>query len=239
MKLTKILTIKAQLVCVSGLHIGASDTEMHIGGIDNTVIRNPLTNVPYIPGSSLKGKIRSLLEWRSGAVREKPLSWKDYENSKRKDVLAILQLFGVGGDNQLTNDKASLIGPSRLSFWDCELNAEWKKLWEQKREEDENFSFIEAKSENTINRITGVADYPRFTERVVAGARFDFRLSMKVLEGEEEGLLRMILSGLRLLEADSLGGSGSRGYGKVKFENLTIDGEDKQAAFEAIDPFAV
>ena len=62
---------------------------------------------------------------------------------------------------------------------------------------------------------------------------------MKVLEGEEDGLLRMLLSGLRLLEADSLGGSGSRGYGKVKFENLTIDGEDKQAAFEAIDPFAV
>ena len=68
MKLTKILTIKAELHCVSGLHIGAGDTEMHIGGIDNTVIRDPLTQLPYIPGSSLKGKIRSLLEWRTGAV---------------------------------------------------------------------------------------------------------------------------------------------------------------------------
>lgn len=127
MKLTKILTIKAQLVCVSGLHIGAGDTEMHIGGIDNTVIRNPLTNVPYIPGSSLKGKIRSLLEWRSGAVREKPLSWADYQNGERRDVLSILQLFGVGGGDQLTNEEALVLGPSRLSFWDCELNEAWRK----------------------------------------------------------------------------------------------------------------
>lgn len=234
MKLTKILTIKAQLVCVSGLHIGAGDTEMHIGGIDNTVIRNPLTNVPYIPGSSLKGKIRSLLEWRSGAVREKPLSWKDYENGERKDVLAILQLFGAGAGDQLTSEEAYVLGPSRLSFWDCELNEAWRKGID-----DANCLTTEAKSENSINRISGKAENPRYTERVIAGARFDFRLSMKVLEGEEDGLLRMLLSGLRLLEADSLGGSGSRGYGKVKFENLTIDGEDKQAAFEAIDPFAV
>lgn len=232
MKLTKILTIKAQLVCVSGLHIGAGDTEMHIGGVDNTVIRNPLTNVPYIPGSSLKGKIRSLLEWRSGAVRENPLSWKDYKNGECKDVLAILQLFGVGAGDQLTNEKAHhVLGPTRVSFWDCELNEAWRK-------DEANYLTTEAKSENSINRISGKAE-PRYTERVIAGARFDFRLSMKVLEDEEDGLLRMLLSGLRLLEADSLGGSGSRGYGKVKFENLTIDGEDKQAAFEAIDPFAV
>lgn len=234
MKLTKILTINAQLVCVSGLHIGAGDTEMHIGGIDNTVIRNPLTNVPYIPGSSLKGKIRSLLEWRSGAVREKPLSWADYQNGERRDVLSILQLFGVGGGDKLTNEEALVLGPSRLSFWDCELNEAWRKSID-----DANLLTTEAKSENSINRISGKAENPRYTERVIAGARFDFRLSMKVLERDEEGLLRTILSGLRLLEADSLGGSGSRGYGKVKFENLTIDGEDKQAAFEAIDPFAV
>lgn len=219
---------------MSGLHIGAGDTEMHIGGIDNTVIRNPLTNVPYIPGSSLKGKIRSLLEWRSGAVREKPLSWADYQNGERRDVLSILQLFGVGGGDQLTNEEALVLGPSRLSFWDCELNEAWRKSID-----DANLLTTEAKSENSINRISGKAENPRYTERVIAGARFDFRLSMKVLERDEEGLLRTILSGLRLLEADSLGGSGSRGYGKVKFENLTIDGEDKQAAFEAIDPFAV
>lgn len=182
----------------------------------------------------LKEKIRSLLEWRSGAVREKPLSWADYQNGERRDVLSILQLFGVGGGDQLTNEEALVLGPSRLSFWDCELNEAWRKSID-----DANLLTTEAKSENSINRISGKAENPRYTERVIAGARFDFRLSMKVLERDEEGLLRTILSGLRLLEADSLGGSGSRGYGKVKFENLTIDGEDKQAAFEAIDPFAV
>ena len=88
MKLTKILTIRANLRCLSGLHIGGGDTEMHIGGIDNAVVRNPLTGRPYIPGSSLKGKIRSLLEWRTGAVKPEPLSYRDYQHSNgNTDVL--------------------------------------------------------------------------------------------------------------------------------------------------------
>ncbi len=234
MKLEKILTIKAQLVCVSGLHIGAGDTEMHIGGIDNTVIRNPLTNHPYIPGSSLKGKMRSLLEWRTGAVQAKPLSWSDYEaNSKREDILAILQLFGAGGADKITDEDARTVGPTRLSFWDCELNEKWLK-----DVDDANLLTTEAKSENSINRISGVADNPRFTERVIAGATFDFRLSLKVLEGEEEKFLKTVFAGMKLLEKDSLGGSGSRGYGKVRFENVTVDSASRQEEFEKTDPFA-
>lgn len=233
MKLTKILTIKAQLVCVSGLHIGSGDAEMHIGGIDNRVIRNPLTNKPYLPGSSLKGKIRSLLEWRSGAVQAKPLSWSDYKsNQQRQDILAILQLFGVGGSDNLDNEESRKLGPTRLSFWDCELNEDWVRTVE-----DADLLLTEAKSENSIDRISGKAGNPRYTERVIAGARFDFRLSLKVLDDEEDSLLRTVFAGLRLLEVDNLGGSGSRGYGKVKFEKLTVDGVDKQKEFEAIDPF--
>lgn len=231
MKLTKILTIKAQLVCVSGLHIGAGDTELHIGGIDNRVICNPLTNRPYLPGSSLKGKIRSLLEWRSGAVQAKPLSWSDYENNQRPDILAILQLFGVGGSDNLNDEESRKLGPTRLSFWDCELNEDWVRTVEEA-----DLLLTEAKSENSINRISCEAD-PRYIERVVAGARFDFRLSLKVIDDEEASLLRTVFTGLRLLEVDSLGGSGSRGYGKVKFEKLTVDGVDKQKEFEAVDPF--
>ena len=232
MKLTKILTIKAQLVCVSGLHIGSGDTEMHIGGIDNRVIRNPLTNKPYLPGSSLKGKIRSLLEWRTGAVQAKPLSWSDYENNQRPDILAILQLFGVGGSDNLNNNQSRILGPTRLSFWDCELNEDWVRTVEEA-----DLLLTEAKSENSLDRISGKAENPRYTERVIAGARFDFRLSLKVLDGEEDSLLRTVFAGLRLLEVDSLGGSGSRGYGKVKFEKLTVDGVDKQKEFETVDPF--
>lgn len=233
MRLTKILTIKAELHCVSGLHIGAGDTEMHIGGIDNTVIRDPLTQLPYIPGSSLKGKIRSLLEWRTGAVKSKPLSWADYKESESsKEILQILQLFGTGGSDKLDEEKAKQLGPTRLSFWDCPLNPEWVA-----KMDEANLLTTEAKSENTINRIKGTADNPRFTERVVAGAVFDFRLSLKVLDDEDESLLKTVFSGMKLLEVDSLGGSGSRGYGKVKFDKVTVDGVDRQAKFDETDPF--
>ena len=101
-----------------------------------------------------------------------------------------------------------------------------------------NLLTTEAKSENSINRISGTADNPRFTERVIAGAVFDFRLSLKVLDGEEESLLKTVFAGMHLLEVDSLGGSGSRGYGKVKFEKLTVNDADRQADFDKVDPFA-
>lgn len=233
MKLEKILTIKAQLVCVSGLHIGAGDTEMHIGGIDDTVIRNPLTNLPYIPGSSLKGKIRSLLEWRSGAVQSGPLGWADYQkNINNKEILTILQLFGTGADSDLKGEQARVVGPTRLSFWDCELNKEWLK-----EVDNRDLPVTEVKSENTIDRISSIAN-PRFPERVIAGATFDFRLSLKVLDGEEEKFIKTVFAGMKLLERDSLGGSGSRGYGKVRFENVTVDSTNRQEEFDKTDPFA-
>lgn len=235
-KLTAITTIEATLELVTGLRIGAGDSEMHIGGVDNTVIKNPHTQSPYIPGSSLKGKMRSLLEWRSGAVKEGPLDKKalDAADVKLKpEVKRILQLFGVGGGD-LKDDQALAceIGPTRISFWDCNLNQTWEK---QIRED--NFALTEVKSENSINRISGVALNPRQTERVPAGAQFDFRLSIKQLEGDGEELLNTVLQGLKLLELDSVGGSGSRGYGKVKFVHLKIDGADGQARFDSAQPF--
>lgn len=233
MKLNQILTIKATLRCASGLHIGGGDAEMHIGGIDNAVVRNPLTQRPYIPGSSIKGKIRSLLEWRSGAVRSAPLGWSDFINAgESESVLMILKLFGVAGSDQLTNEQAARIGPARLSFWDCEMSDGWMKMLAES-----NQLPTEAKSENSIDRISGKALNPRYTERVVAGTAFDFRLSLKVLDCDGEDMRKTVLAGLRLLKFDSLGGSGSRGYGKVKFENVTIDGKDCQAEFDQIDPF--
>lgn len=227
MKLTKILTIRANLRCLSGLHIGGGDTEMHIGGIDNAVVRNPLTGRPYIPGSSLKGKIRSLLEWRTGAVKPEPLSYRDYQHSNgNTDVLTLLKLFGTGGSDKLTDAESYELGPTRLSFWDCDLKDEWIS-----RVEEANELPTEAKSENAIDRISGVARNPRYTERVIAGALFDFRLTVKVIDDEEKTLLPTVLAGLKLLELDSLGGSGSRGYGKIALEGLTIDGQDRQAEF--------
>ncbi len=230
MQLTKVHVLHAELVCRSGVHIGASDSEMHIGGIDNAVVKNPLTQEPYIPGSSIKGKVRSLLEWRSGFVSNGPLNWQDYVNSHSDKVLAILKLFGVGGQ-VLTDAQAKEIGPTRLSFWDCSLLPEW--ISSVRTSEG---SYTEVKTENSIDRIAGTAKNPRQTERVPADARFDFKVTVKVLD--DENLLDTLLAGLKLLELDGIGGSVSRGYGKVKFEKLSLDGNDISADFDQIDPFA-
>ena len=233
MQLKTIHTLKATLVLQTGLHIGAGDSEMHIGGTDNPVIKHPHTKVPYIPGSSLKGKIRSLLEWRSGMVQEKPLGiadWKQAKDGQKSLVLAILRLFGVSGGDQLDVETAKHIGPTRLAFWDCSLQPSWVD------EVGESQMLTEVKSENVINRITGTAQHPRQTERVPAGARFDFRLSLKSLDQDDPHLLQTVLAGLRLLECDSLGGGGSRGNGKVVFEDLTLDGKPSELP---TDPFTL
>jgi CRISPR-associated protein Csm3 len=234
--LVKIQKLEACLELQSGLRIGASEGEIRIGGVDNQVIRHPHTDHPYIPGSSLKGKVRSLLEWLSGAVRPEPLSYRDIDDGKAPLARPILQLFGVGGGEKLNEEQARQLGPSRLAFWDAPLNKTWTD-----RVKSENQLLVEVKTENRIDRIQGVARDPRSTERVPAGAEFDFAVSIKVLSDdahEGEDLRNVLYRGLRLLELDSLGGSGSRGYGKVKFRNLTLDGADIQSKFAAIDPFA-
>jgi len=233
MQLTKIKQLTGTLILKTGLHIGAGDTEMRIGGTDNPVVKNPLDGQPYIPGSSLKGKIRSMLEWQLGlvsAANGKPFSFQHLSNQDTPSARDLLRLFGgaPGGD---VENLVREIGPTRLAFWDCALNADWLKKVQAR-----NLLTTEAKSENSINRIAGVADNPRFTERVIAGAEFDFRLSLKVIDGED--LLALLLRGLKLLEADSLGGSGSRGYGKVALAGLALDGQSIQADFDAIEPFA-
>lgn len=235
-QLTKITTITATLTLVTGLRIGAGDSEMHIGGVDNTVIKHPLTGAPYVPGSSLKGKMRSLLEWRSGAVQEKPLGAKDFKaakGSQQAEIKHVLQLFGIGGgDVQDNKELVADLGPTRLAFWDCPLEASWEQ-----EVRDNNQLLTEVKSENVINRISGVAEHPRNTERVPAGAKFDFRLSFKQLAGDDPTLLETVLQGLKLIELDSLGGSGSRGYGKVRFAGLAIDGTDEAERFAGVNPF--
>jgi CRISPR-associated protein Csm3 len=238
-QLTNIHRIKGTIELLTGLHIGAGNEEVHIGGIDNAVIKHPHTGQPYIPGSSLKGKMRSLLEWRAGVVgiaKGKPVSvdmleHNDLSATQKQQAEIIIRLFGMAGDTQ-NDKKAAEIGITRLSFWDCALNADWEK-----KVTDNNWLYTEAKSENTIDRITGVTTIGglRQTERVPAGASFDFNLSLKVLS-DSENYLDTVLAGLKLLEQDSIGGSGSRGYGKIKFK---LEDGELQARLESIDPFKV
>jgi CRISPR-associated protein Csm3 len=125
----------------------------------------------------------------------------------------------------------------RQPFW--RGGAALQPDWVDRIEGDDKL-LVEVKTENRIDRIKGVAEHPRQTERVPSGARFDFRLSIKQLDIDGDGLelRRTLLAGLRLLELDSLGGSGSRGYGKVKFSGMRWGDADIQAEFDAIDPFA-
>ena len=234
MQLTQIKQLTGILFLRTGLHIGAGDTEMRIGGTDNAVAKNPLDGQPYIPGSSLKGKIRSLLEWQLGVVMATdghPYSFKHYKDAPAEQGKQLLKLFGGAPDKDCEGIVKD-IGPTRVAFWDCSINADWLR-----KAQARNILSTEAKSENSIDRIRGVAENPRYTERVIAGAEFDFRLSLKVIDGED--LLALLLRGLKLLESDSLGGSGSRGYGKVALANLMLDGDSIQARFDAIQPFAV
>lgn len=233
MQLVSIKELNGIIVLRSGLHIGAGDTDMHIGGTDNPIIKHPHSLEPYIPGSSLKGKIRSLLEMKSGLMDitgGKPVQATDLKkcktDSQKKECENILKIFGTSGADA---DENTELGPTRVSFSDCSLTTEWRSKSRQER-----LSLVEVKSENSINRIKGTAESPRFTERVPAGAKFEFTVSLKML-GQENALLDYLLEGLKLLEMDALGGSGSRGYGRIRFE---FTDEDIKKQFDAIDPFA-
>lgn len=221
MKLEQIVTLEGELEVVTGLHIGAGSAGMKIGGIDSPVVKHPITELPYIPGSSIKGKLRSLLEWQAGAVvasRGGPVSWEQAREAEDPTMARrVVKLFGTSGDAKLDMEEALALGPTRLAFWDCQLSQAWLEEinWAEQRQ-----SLTEEKSENSIDRIKGVALNPRFIERVPAGARFDFRLTLKQLSGDEDALLALVLRGFQLLELDGLGGSGSRGYGKVRFTRL-------------------
>lgn len=219
-KLTGISQITATLRVETGLHIGAGDLEMRIGGVDNPVVKHPVSDQPYVPGSSLKGKMRAMLEWRTGAIRDgKPLG---LGQRAEPGVEPILTLFGIAG-----GEAAADIGPTRLSVADAMLTDDLAGA-------GRNEPLTEVKSENSIDRVTGVARNPRQTERVASGTTFKFRATLRRFEGDAD-LLDLLLDGMRLIEMDALGGSGSRGYGKVRFLDVTVDDVRRELPS---DPFA-
>ena len=215
MKLEKIVKISGNILVKTGLHIGAGNDNIHIGGVDNAVVKDPVTKKPYIPGSSLKGKVRTLLEWATNRVSE---DGKPY-NDKNGYYDPIVRIFGNGKAE--SNNSA---GPTRASFSDCFLDED--KL--DKRLEE--IGYTEIKTEVMIDRIKGTASGtgPRSTERVPAGAKFKFEITYKVFDQQDEENLELLLLGMRLLENDALGGSTSRGYGRICFEDVSIDGDKEK-----------
>ena len=190
---------------VTGTHIGGSSAFSAIGAVDSPVIRDAGTNLPMIPGSSLKGKLRTLL-----AKQYNPVPVKDPAD----DDAAIIRLFGT---SKKIDGK---IPRGRLIFSDMVLsNAE--ELYARGVN-----SITEIKFENSINRLTAVAN-PRQIERVIRGSRFEIDIIYEVnpSDGEEDIVkdFQVLSQGIRLLTYDYIGGNGSRGYGKVKFMDLQAD----------------
>lgn len=204
-KLIKKIEISGVLTLETGLHIGGTNSSMSIGGIDKAVIRNPLNNQPYIPGSSLKGKMRSLLEistgnigGRSGGVVQNGPS----SNTGTTTAPLAADLFG-----NAVNDGQK---PSRLIVRDLSLINDEELLAKTE------IPYTEGKTEVVIDRITSAA-MPRQNERVPAGAKFRLNLVVNIWEQDqnEKALLDMLFAALQLLSDDYLGGHGSRGYGQV------------------------
>lgn len=204
-------TIKAK----TGLHIGGSEGAITIGGVDNTVIRDPLSGRPYIPGSSLKGKMRSLTE-KSDGLEARQRIGRDVKihvctAKDDYDDCDVCNIYGVPAENY------SL--PTRLIVRDVPMTDKSAKELEDLQTD---LPYTEVKTEVAIDRITSAA-VPRQLERVPAGAEFgEFELVFSLYETDDAKRFKKVVSGMSLVEDDYLGGSGTRGSGKIAFETIAV-----------------
>ena len=228
LKLVGKLILEGELECRTGLHIGAGKGSLEIGGADNPVVKDSF-GLPYIPGSSLRGRLRSLLEQSLGLAvptelvylsRRKGQEVRIHQSDRPDDEICLLFGRNPGRVDRVSGDpvETTVASPARLTVYDAPLIAE--SITPQMRENLDD-ELTEVKSENAIDRITSQAN-PRTLERVPAGARFKTRFVIDVLCDEDAPLLLRVLEGLRLLEDDSLGGGGSRGSGRVSFSGLRL-----------------
>lgn len=228
LKLLGKLIFWGDLHCETGLHIGAGKGSLEIGGADNPVVKDAF-GLPYIPGSSLRGRLRSLLESALGLTAPSELVYlskrrgqevRIHQSDRPDDEVCLLFGRNPGRMERVEGEaiEARSSSPARLSVYDAPLDAE--SITAQMRENLDD-EITEVKSENAIDRITSQAN-PRTLERVPAGARFKVRMVLDVLCEEDKALVARLIGALRLLEDDALGGGGSRGSGRVRFANLTV-----------------
>ncbi len=211
MKLEKICKYEGTIKLVTGLAIKGASNELNIGGADSEVVKNPLTGEPYIPGSSLKGKMRSQLEKIYGMKNAKGFGDKSKPCGCGDEKCLVCTLFGA----HMNPNAAS--APTRIIVRDCELTDESRR-----RIRDmpvERGGYLELKAENLIKRDKGTAEAPRFMERVPAGLEFRLEILVQIFDKDQEKELKgTVEKALEMVELSYLGGSGSRGYGQVKFE---------------------
>ncbi len=212
----KIL-IHCKLVVCTGMHIGDSSAFSAIGAVDSQVVRDPLTGLPIVPGSSLKGKLRTLLARSiSGDIQHMP---------KHDDDERIKRIFG----------SSSPVQAARMQFADCFVsNADAMR----------RIGITEVKAENGINRATSVAN-PRFIERVTRGTAFDVNIVYDIADKNQVVEdLSMLAKGMKLLQLDYLGGHGTRGSGRVSLRDFTItpfeaelDIQELKALFQEVEEY--
>jgi len=212
-QLHKKIFIKGEIKLLTGTHIGGTNSAMGIGGPDSTVVRNPIDNKPYIPGSSLKGKMRAMIEIADGTIGKSKM--KDVKNVSCQDISKpSAKLFG----NAPTNSDVDKNGikfkqrPSKLIVRDGKI------LSDDSDFVNTDLPYTESKTEVVIDRITAKAT-PRQIERVPAGAIFNLDLVLNVFDEDNQNeQLNTLFRALKLVQEDYIGGSGSRGYGQVEFK---------------------
>ena len=196
------IQITGVLETKTGMHIGGSSAFSAIGAVDSPVIKDVRNGKPMVPGSSLKGKIRTLLAKKYNEAVVNP----------DNDAECIRRVFGSA-----KKDKDNKVHASKIIVSDMFL------LNEDEIRNRGIESFTEVKFENSINRTTAVAN-PRQIERAIKGLQFGIDMIYEVENGKEDEVIddiKLLAEGMKMLEYDYLGGSGSRGYGKVQFFDMT------------------
>jgi CRISPR-associated protein Csm3 len=246
MYLDKHERLEGSIHCLSGVRIGGNSNVIEIGAIDNPIIRNPITNVPYLPGSSIKGKMRSLLELglRAGAPSGLSLKLPDMRPAADREGkplvptvinpcscgrCVVCKLFGSG-------DARRTFEPTRLLFRDCPLTETSLRTLEEAAGSSGVF-YAEIKPGIRMNRATNTVARGAFFnfERVPEGIDFSFELVLRLYRASDGTPMldddkaradyrRVIAYGLRLIEKEGIGGKISAGYGKVRFDNMQWDG---------------
>lgn len=228
--------LQGTIRAVTGLHIGGNSDDLEIGGIDNPVIRNAFNRQPYIPGSSLRGKMRGLLDRHfNNALNTSVGTGVQVHQCKTPDeynACPVCQVFGIAPTEEKLKSRKM---PTRLIVRDTFLTDESLDILDKA---DTDTDFTEIKFEVAIDRITSAAT-PRQQERVPAGTTFR---PFQIIHGfytkdqddlntqltNEIQLFDTVLKGMELLGDDYLGGSGSRGAGQIVFEDLELTFKSRQ-----------
>jgi len=213
--------IKSTIEVKTGMRIGGSTGGLKIGGLDLNVITDPFGK-PYIPGSSLKGKMRTLIERKEGVIFNKlDRDRKPYKHECEDDAsyrrCPICKVWGLMAGTQFSS-------PTLTRIIVCDAYLDESSITREMKDNLE-LEWTEVKFETAINRLTGTALHGslRQAERVPAGAKFkDSEIIFSILEEGDKDLLKKVFEAMGLLEHDYLGGMGSRGYGRVAFRDVEV-----------------